>query len=265
MKEINVEELKTIQLDILNKIHKFCLANHIRYSLAFGTLIGAIRHKGYIPWDDDIDIVMPRPDYNRFLQLFQNAYDDLEINAPEIDLNFYAPYANVFSNKMVLFEGDISVHRGIEMGIKIDIFPIDGIPRNSTIFYLKQKILYMLWCSLRYKMKYKTLSKRIIGCCFKVIAVFIGYKNIQRLILNFARKHPFDKYEYSDYIVFSTLKHKPVPRKVYDNYILLEFEGYKFMAVSEYDTVLTAIYGDYMQLPPVEQRVMHHNFKAYWK
>ena len=89
MKAILPEELNVIQLDILDDIHQFCVNNNIRYSLAFGSLIGAIRHHGYIPWDDDIDIMMPRPDYDVFINSFNGAYKHLVVAAPELDWNYY--------------------------------------------------------------------------------------------------------------------------------------------------------------------------------
>ena len=93
MRLISFEEHKKIQLSILRDIDVFCQKNQIKYFLAFGTLLGAIRHKGFIPWDDDIDIAMPRPDYNKFILSFNGMVDNLKVLAPEIDLDYYAPYA----------------------------------------------------------------------------------------------------------------------------------------------------------------------------
>ncbi len=126
MKEIEIEELKRLQVDMLKCIDDFCVSNGIKYSLSSGTLIGAVRHQGYIPWDDDIDIMMLRDDYDRFVQMFNGSYSHLSLLAPELDWGYYAPYANVFDNRTLLQEGN-NGHRGMQLGVKIDIFPIDFV------------------------------------------------------------------------------------------------------------------------------------------
>ena len=95
MQQINIDELKTIQLSILDYIHTFCMKNNIRYSLCGGTLIGAVRHKGYIPWDDDIDIIMPRPDYMKFIKLYNNRKSVYKVNSLETDPCWYSAFAEV--------------------------------------------------------------------------------------------------------------------------------------------------------------------------
>ena len=105
MKQLTIKEILQVQLDILRDVDAFCRQNKIDYFLVGGTGIGAVRHGGYIPWDDDIDIGMTRPNYDRFLSSFNGNYGNLELYAPEIDLNYYAPYANVCDNRTLLFEG----------------------------------------------------------------------------------------------------------------------------------------------------------------
>ena len=131
MKTISTEELKRIQLDILLVFHDFCIENGLEYSLFAGTLIGAVRHKGYIPWDDDIDICMTRPNYEKFIHSFNGHFPNYYVAAPELDWNYYAPYANVCDNRTLLLEGK-NGHNGQEIGVKIDIFPIDGCTSSLT-------------------------------------------------------------------------------------------------------------------------------------
>ena len=151
MKKIETEELKRIQVDILKDIHEFCSINNIHYSLAYGTLLGAIRHQGYIPWDDDIDIMMLRSDYEKFIHTFPGSFKHLSICAPELDLNYYAPYANVWDNRTILDEGiNNADHRGKTIGIKIDVFPIDKTS-SSRLFEFYSRILYKLLFSHRYR------------------------------------------------------------------------------------------------------------------
>lgn len=140
MRLISFEEHKKIQLSILRDIDVFCQKNQIKYFLAFGTLLGAIRHKGFIPWDDDIDIAMPRPDYNKFILSFNGMVDNLKVLAPEIDLDYYAPYANVYDTRTVLEEKGTS-HLKFEIGVKIDVFPIDGVPTNKIVYCFVSSIM----------------------------------------------------------------------------------------------------------------------------
>ena len=100
-KTIIMEELRAIQLDILDKIHAFCTERGIRYSLGGGTLLGAVRHKGYIPWDDDIDIMLPRPDYDRFLKEFEGKYAELNLQYYGNDITCCIPFAKVYDNRTV--------------------------------------------------------------------------------------------------------------------------------------------------------------------
>ena len=117
---MNLGDIQRVSIEILQEIDNFCQKNSIRYSLGYGGLIGAIRHKGCIPWDDDIDIIMPRPDYRRLLNEFNGYFPELEVYAPELDWNYYAPYANVCDTRTILKEGR-NGHRKTELGIKIDI------------------------------------------------------------------------------------------------------------------------------------------------
>lgn len=271
MREIDIEELKKIQIEILVAIDQFCQQNSIKYSLSSGSLIGAVRHNGYIPWDDDIDIMMPRADYDRFVSSFNGVFEHLSLLAPEIDSDFYAPYANVFDNRTLLLEND-NGHRGVNLGVKIDVFPIDKVAskledyvrdmkmveRLNLIMYVKR--LENFW---NHKKRLKDFVKigilKIISCCFP-------YSYLQRKIKSIAVNESNIDSEYVDNAVFNIYSRKITRFKktVMEDYINMPFEGQSFSVVKDYDSVLRKMYGDYMQLPPENQRVPHHNFNAYW-
>lgn len=263
MKEIGIDELKEIQLDMLTDIDSFCRKNKINYTLAYGTLIGAIRHKGYIPWDDDIDIAMPRPSYDKFLKTFNGNYDYLHVFAPELDNNFYAPYANVCNTKTVLCEVGNS-HRNVVMGIKIDIFPIDGTSESVKGYrrdYKKMKWIKQLMFAKRYENKFKNFSTIL----WALLSAPFKYSYLQEKGISILSKYDFCKSSYVQQMAYPIYTSERLKRELFENYIEVEFENRKFRAIDDYDVYLTSLYGNYMQLPPKEKQIPHHGFSAYWK
>ena len=268
--KLSLEEFKSVSLEILKGVHNYCKKNDIRYTLAAGTLIGAIRHKGFIPWDDDIDIYMPRPDYEKFLKSFNDEYENLKVVAPEIDANYYVPYANVYDTRTLLVEDNIS-HRGIEIGVKIDIFPVDGVSDDIDDYNMQKKRIdwiNRIMSAKRYGLGYyfpRSILMTIGVMLTRVLYCLVPYKNLQNKLRKEAIQYDFDHSKYVAHLVYSSgfdTRHK---KSVYDSFIEVPFENYNFMIASGYDEILTTIYGDYMQLPPIEKRVTHHRFNAWWK
>lgn len=268
MKAISFDEIMKIQLDILHCVDRFCRDNNINYSLAYGTLIGAVRHKGYIPWDDDIDIMMPRYDYNRFIQTFNGHFKHLSLLAPELNWNYYAPYANVFDNRTLLNEG-LNGHRGLDIGIKIDIFPMDYVT-DAHDEYIKQRICNRHLNSKLYIKRInlcKLITQYSIIDSFKIIIKKIiysypSYSSIQKQIASSGIRCSHSNY--MDCIVFPESHDTRIDKRVLNEYIDVPFENINVRIISDFDIYLSRIYGDYMQLPPENQRTPHHNFEAYW-
>lgn len=266
MKRISDAELKLLQLNILKEVHTFCKKNKIRYFLGYGSLIGAIRHKGYIPWDDDIDIIMPRPDYDKFIRIFNTR--NLIVIAPEINLNYYAPYANVYDSRTILIEETIS-HRGFDLGVKIDVFPIDAVPLDLSKYNQYSKKMEYYNKILRIKriklLKVKGLKSKVKLAIQKIIYGFRKYSTIQNCIISMAKSEKYDNSKYVDLAVFPVYKRKRFEKTLLDSFFKVEFEGNLFNAPIGYDKYLRIIYDDYMQLPPKEKQFPHHAFTAYWK
>ena len=263
MKRIYTEELKKIQLDILCAIQKFCANNDIKYSLAYGTLLGAVRHKGYIPWDDDIDIMMTRDNYDRFMRTFVHEY--LSAKCLENDKTFPLNYGKVYDTRTVLQEKSSMKW---ENSIFVDVFCIDGIGNN----YEKAKQFCERIKSIHHFViikqllitKSRGLLKNTQLFLLKGMLIIIPYKLLINYLVKQNKKHGYHESKYVSDLSWGD-SNLVFEKDMFSNYISIEFEGHSFLCISDYNTFLTAAYGDYMQLPPAEKRHTHHSFCAWWK
>ena len=264
----DISELRKIQMDILSYVDKTCREHNIHYSMSGGTLIGAIRHRGFIPWDDDIDIMLTREDYNRLIcsiqEKFNNGERRYKILTHDIDHDFKFPYAKVVDESTIVIE---DVKGCKNFGVFIDIFPIDYIPSGkcSTLF-IKQRVLYYLLNIKRLRWeKGRSFIKNILIIISQFALLPLSDDKIISLmdkVANNASKFPTKR---RSCLVWGYGKKEIVPASIHDNHIDLPFEDRKYMAIKDYDIYLTSLFGDYMQLPPEEKQVTHHDFKAFWK
>lgn len=256
MKRVPIEECRKISLDILIDVAAFCEEHDMRYYLSVGTLLGAVRHKGFIPWDDDIDIMMPRPDYKRFLSEYNGKYRVLK---PSAGLLYYA---KVYDPHTIKYEADTDYKKNKAIGVDVDIFPLDGIVNDKeTIDKLYKKSCF-LETLLRLSNQPIFLRKNPIKAINRIIPRIIGSKNLVKLIEKNAQTYDYDT---SDYVV--RMRWSPngftgaLPKAVYEK-DYGEFEGHRFCIPKGYDEWLTAFFGDYMTLPPEDDRVTH-DFECY--
>ena len=267
MKNItDIQELKNIQLDILKYVDNFCQLHKITYFMCGGTLIGAVRHKGFIPWDDDIDIMMKRDDYERFIELFSKEKSYYKVYSHHIQKKYPHAYAKVADDRTVLLN---NINGAIEMGVNIDVFPIDDLPDNEKII----KNLFEKSFSLNRKLSLKQIKISTNRSIIKNIILLIG-----RFIYSFTKVHKVivslnenaTKYRGSNGMKCADLVagfgYKEIQdRSNLSKAIKMKFEDTEFMAPIGYDKYLRGMYGDYMTLPPKEKRTSHHDFSAYWK
>jgi len=262
MKEIHWEVLKDIQLDILQNVAEFCNQNNITYFLAYGTLIGAIRHKGYIPWDDDIDIAMPRPDYDRFIRLFNNMQKShIKVIAMDNDKHYGFSFAKVHDTRTIINE---TQYKKDKFGVYIDVFPIDGVKdyKQVKVLRIANKCLH----TKKANFSQRKLSKIIINFFGKILLLPFSTHTMLKFIDRMARKHPFGSTPFAGGICDSVVgKRAIVDANFFKDVQLQEFEGRLYNIPIGYDGWLRSIYGDYMQLPPEEKRKTHHVFEAWWK
>lgn len=256
------EDIKIVSLDILQQVHDFCVKYDIKYSLACGTLLGAVRHKGFIPWDDDIDIIMLRPEYDKFIKLF-NEQSDSTYSAVsyETDKQFRYAFAKIVNNSTVKDELGYDKY-----GIGIDLFPIDKLPNDKKIACRLLKFHKLYWNLFMLKnMKWnnrRSLLKNLYLIVSKVILFFIPYSVINKIAHKSATKYDHLR---DNYMLGALLDGIVMPKEIFNSTILLPFEQNQYYCLKEYDRYLSSLYGDYMQLPPEENRVTHHSFKSYWK
>ena len=263
MKKIDIKELKEIQIGILDVVDEFCKKNDIKYFLCAGTLIGAIRHKGYIPWDDDIDIGMLRDDYDKFLKLFNSHNDRFKAYSIENNDHFLFPFCKVMDTSTILNEPNNADN---SLSVNIDVFAFDNAPDD----YSKVKKLYWVRdfyrkCHmLRTRYTYrKSFIQKIIITFLSIFLLPFPKNFFIKKIAKLSKKYQNEKCEYvTCFLGYDKLYLK---RNCFTDYINVDFENKKYKAPKKYDEVLRAHYGNYLELPPEEQRVSHHTFHAYYK
>lgn len=260
---IDSEESKRIQLVILDVINQFCKERGLRYSLAYGTLLGAVRHNGFIPWDDDIDLMMPRPDYDRFRKEFE--VDGFNL----VDLAERDDCVETFVK--VCLEGTVMVDKsfGRELwGVNVDVFPIDGAPsENLTDYYAAlEKIRNKSFQICPY---FKSVPEGSFPLMLKYAVKRLRYfypgsfKSFKKKLVDGQKTIPYDNSDMVG-VYFAAEKTRTFfDKKIYDTIGLLSFEGRRYPALMNYDIYLRQLYGDYMQLPPVEKRVSHHAYDSF--
>ncbi|WP_303997432.1 phosphorylcholine transferase LicD [Megamonas hypermegale] len=278
MKEISLNEQKKIQLEMLVDFANFCDENNITYYLSGGTLLGAIRHKGFIPWDDDIDIMMPREDYERALKMYK--HEIYEANNININKECWIILGRISNNKTYLKGNWKDKYKE---SVYIDIFPLDGLPDNKffqkLIFFIEQIfILCQVASVMKYSVTKKYADKNAGVLNWKIyfrtiikyiLITLIGKTKPQfwiKIVHKIATMKSFYKSNFMGCLIIGNYGTKEImPKEVFKSKIQVDFEGYKFWAPIGYDCYLKSLYGDYMKLPPVEKRQSHHDFKAYWK
>lgn len=262
----DIREIQQMELGIMEYIHEVCQKIGVKYFLAYGSLIGAVRHNGFIPWDDDMDICMLRDDYEK-LQDYMIAHPDerYELMSYKNNVNYVYPFMKVQDNHTYLVEEDVRIDS--DMGIYVDIFPVDGYEDDQAFKDKMTKIIKKRQLSC-YTFKGISNTKSVVNSIIRYVSVIIFYftktnKYVSQ-IDELAKSRKVDDYELVDYLIYKDM-HKPVwKREWLEQTITGVFEGKEFMIPKNYHEILTSDYGDYMQLPPVDQRVSHHDFKL-WK
>ena len=257
--------MKKIEVDILTHIDLLCTSNSIPYYLAGGTLIGACRHKGFIPWDDDIDIYIPRPYIKQFISLMveENIYRVFSISTKE---DYTRDWVQIIDRRTMLIEKGIDIS---DYGIFVDVFPVDGLPTNERLRKVYWKLIIVLKNLVGISRSEYKVAEKLVFRIPKLILFPILKKIGPRrfvIILDFFASlfNPYHS-KYVANMVAAYNEQETVKRNVIESFIKMEFEGRLFNAPKEYDQYLTNVFGNYMELPPVNDRVSRHQFEAYWR
>ena len=270
MKTIDIEELKKIQLELLNTLDSYCASQGLKYYLTYGTLIGAVRHKGYIPWDDDIDVMMPRSDYERFLAGFNKSSfaDNAKAVSHEIDPLYYLAFAKLINTETVMQE---EVNSDYRIGVNIDIFPLDNLADDYETAKKRMRKAFryneiMLLKNLTF-IKTRAWYKNAILGAGRLFSMLWSRDSLIIVLNNFGVRKPdgcFTKYLGTVTGISAGDESRVFDAEWFSDTVKVEFEGHKYDAPAGYDAFLRKLYGDYMKLPPLEEQVAHHVFKAWY-
>ena len=259
MRRINdIKELRGVQLGILDDIHAFCTACGLRYFLACGTLIGAVRHKGYIPWDDDVDLYMPREDYERFISTFKSASGNCRVLDPKREKHYMYTFAKVVDTRTLLVEPE---NEGYRIGVYVDVFPVDYVTDNMAarrrLFKLKRLLYKIRRCKISTR---NYLKSPLAFWCYRLLPIPVGA--LDRLLRRMTvRREPTSTV--ANLSEAGPAARSWMPAADIEGSVDILFEGRMYKTMVGYEDYLRRTYGDYMKLPPVEQRVTH-TFEAYW-
>ena len=271
MNKLTIDEAKKIELNILVDIDDYCRKNNLQYFLWGGTLLGSVRHHGFIPWDDDIDIVMPREDYDYFI----HHYDNDRYGVQSCETNKLYPYwfAKAFDKRTKKVE-PIAVSKKFDIGVDVDIFPIDLFCDKYKVEKtvekrkcLKQTWRISIWKYTRAENLLKRIRRMTISS-FRAILKSLGIAQPNRIARTINRIGKSFVGEANDYMLYADSNiNKPLylDKNIFSDVLKQPFEDYFFNIPSEYDALLTQIYGDYMTPPPPEKRVAHHLNSMYWR
>lgn len=265
MKEISLNELRKIQIDILDKVHNFCIQNNITYFLSSGTLLGAIRHGGYIPWDDDIDLYMPRESYDRFISIYNNADNGTRVRTLFNDDSYYYSFAKVEDTNTILIE---NVPEKLNIGINIDIFPIDSVPNNILLrrfYFFKNEVIRALTTIKVVDIeKKRSLIRTLILKSLKYICKNYTLRDFAKKLDSSINKNNTTSLFVCNMTAGNGFK-SCFSRESINDSINIVFENNIYKTMVGYDEYLRLTYGNYMSPPPIEKQISHHNFVAYYK
>lgn len=260
---VSIQQVQEKLLDILLYFARFCEENHLRFVLAGGTCLGAVRHGGFIPWDDDVDVFMLREDYEKLQDLWEAKADLSRYACVRSDdkVNIHHSATEIKDNNTT-FINKHSVNSDIHQGLMIDVIPIDAVAPGK-LSRLRQMVNSMIFCCFNFQRLPEHKSKLFYYATKLALGVvrsdrlrYLLWKHAENQIAKYAGK---DCPMVASFVEGATIMRQVFPREWFTSPGYLDFEGHRMPVPADADAYLRISYGDYMNLPPVEERVYRHN------
>lgn len=257
-------QLKAMLTEMFRWFHVFCEKNQLRYYVLGGTMLGAVRHEGFIPWDDDIDVGMPRKDYIRFEKLMKNYSGRYVLETPNTAaMDYFYPYAKLYDTETTLSE---NTRYKIKRGIYLDIFPLDGsgnTKKESCDFFKREvetRQNWLLAATTGYRKGRSFYKNAVIAMIRCIPNCILNKKRLLLSLVEACSQKDFDQCEWGGNLVGNWLERELMPRSIMGKPTEYTFEGMTVWGPEDYDGYLTSLYGNWRELPPEDKRVSHHDF-----
>ena len=257
----SLRNLQLTQVEMLDEIARICEIHKLQYFLIGGTLLGAIRHKGFIPWDDDLDIAMPRKDYNKFREICKNDLNDqYYLHSIDMDPKYWVSFIKLLKKNTIFEpEQDKTIDTPYK-GVYVDIFPLDNANKERSIFQDIQAKICKGLTSFQYRRRKATMiTKTPLG--IKILYPFLSLFSVKTISKIIDKIMQLNKNDNSPYFIniasFINVHKHTILKEKYLPSVKMEFEGKLYNVPRDYDYVLNRLYGDYMTLPPENKRVTH--------
>lgn len=256
-------DLQKKLLDILKWFDAFCEENDLSYYLIGGTMLGAVRHSGFIPWDDDIDVGMPRKDYMKLQELLKDTKGKYILETPNSENDdYYYPICKIYDTSTTLIE---KKRKNVKRGLFIDVFPLDGLGntkeesiKNYAKINRKYDKLLLAVAGIR---KGRSFIKNTAVAFAMVFGkLFLNHKKLLKDIDKLCMQYDFDSYLWGGNLLGAWRFKEIIPTELFGKPTNILFEGIEVSGVEKPDEYLSYIYGDWRKLPPIEKQVSHHDF-----
>ena len=256
--DANRKKTWAILIDLLVRYDRFCNDNHLDYFLIFGSLLGAVRHKGFIPWDDDVDIVMPRDDYNKFISLANEIENPYYIQSSANENDYFLSFAKFRNVNTTCISKPFS-HRKFNQGIALDIFPLDNFEAQDA----QDRFERIKWLNMQNSTYMRMGNPHLDNLSLERIKTHSGrdplgvLHEVEKLATQFNDRET-EKVGVNALTIYSVEKNTWL-KSDFDAFDLMEFECCRFRVPRGFDDILVTTYGDYMQFPPIEKRGGWHS------